>query len=325
MISIQSFLELPRLQKQMIAVAADLLMLPLTFYLAISLRYDGMSMALFQQYVWLMLAAPIISIPVFIKLGLYRAVIRYIDHKIVYVVVAGVTLSVIGMAALAALTQMLGLSRAVFGIFWVSAILYVVASRFLARGYFLHASNASGGATRVAIYGAGKAGTQLASALRAGTEYLPVAFIDDRAELQSATIGGIKVYPPVNLARLIAKKKINGILLAMPSLTRAQQRRIIDRLELLKIKIRVIPPLKSLLSGASRVQDVREIEIEDLLGRDPVEPDPRLISMCISGKSVMVTGAGGSIGSELCRQIIRLRPDRLILFELSEFALYSIE
>ncbi len=320
----KSILELPRFYKKLIAVTVDLLLLPLTFYLAIALRYEGMTVALFTQYLWLILAAPAISIPIFIRLGLYRAVIRYIDHKIVYIVVIGVTLSVIGMAALATLTHLAGTSRAVFGIYWISAILYVVASRFMARGYFLHASNAHG-ATRVAIYGAGKAGTQLASALRGGNEYSPVAFIDDKTELHGTIIAGIKVYPSSNLATLIAKKHIDGVLLAMPAQSKAQQRRIIDRLEPLKIKIRVMPPLKSLLSGTSRVEDVREIEIEDLLGRDPVEPDAGLISQCITGKTVMVTGAGGSIGSELCRQIVKLRPARLVLLETSEYALYSIE
>ena len=320
----KSLLDFSRFQKQLVAAAVDLVALPLTFYLAIALRYDGVSMALLKQYQWLIFAAPAFSIPIFIRLGLYRAVIRFIDHKIVYVVVAGVTLAVTAMAALAAMTHTPGLSRAVFGIYWVSAILYVVASRFLARGYFLHASS-TGGAVRVAIYGAGQAGTQLASALRAGDEYLAVAFIDDKKELQGATIAGIKVYPSTDLADLIAEKKIKGILLAMPSLKRAQQKQILDRLEPLKIKIRVTPPIKSLVNGQLSLQDVREIEVEDLLGRDPVEPDARLISACITGRTVMVTGAGGSIGSELCRQIIRLRPTRLILLELSEFALYSIE
>ncbi len=319
-----SILELPRFYKKLISVTVDFLLLPLTFYLAIALRYEGMTVDLFRQYLWLILAAPVISIPIFIRLGLYRAVIRYIDHKIVYVVVVGVTLAVIGMAALATLTHLGGLSRAVFGIYWISAILYVIASRFVARGYFLHASNAHG-ATRVAIYGAGKSGTQLASALRGGNEYSPVAFIDDKAELHGTIIAGIKVFPATNLESLIAKKYIDGILLAMPAQSKAQQRRIIDRLEPLKIKIRVMPPLKSLLSGTSRVEDVREIEIEDLLGRDPVEPDAGLISQCITEKTVMVTGAGGSIGSELCRQIVKLRPACLILLEMSEYALYSIE
>jgi FlaA1/EpsC-like NDP-sugar epimerase len=320
----KNFLDLTRLQKQLIAATADAILLPLTFCLAISLRYDAMNAPLFMHYFWLIIAVPCISIPIFIRLGLYRAVIRFIDQKIVYVVVLGVTLSVIGMAALAAFTHMGGLSRAVFFIYWVSAILYVVASRFLARGYLLHTSGAAG-TVRVAIYGAGQAGVQLASALRAGHEYLPVAFIDDKRELQRTTIAGIKIYPSEDLARLVTSKRIKEILLAMPSLSRAQQKRILDRLEPLKVKIKVTPPIKNLLRSELRVQDVRDIEIEDLLGRDQVLPDTRLISTCITGKSVMVTGAGGSIGSELCRQIMHLRPARLMLLEMSEFALYAIE
>jgi FlaA1/EpsC-like NDP-sugar epimerase len=320
----KSFLNLTRFQKQMIAMMADFFCLPLSFCLAIMLRFDGMNSQLFMQHAWLILVAPIISIPIFIKCGLYRAVIRFIDQKIVYVIVIGVTLSVMAMIALAAFAHLAVLSRAVFIIYWVSAILYVVASRFLARGYLLHATTSSG-AVRVAIYGAGQAGMQLASALRAGREYLPVTFIDDKEELQGATIAGVKVCSLDGLPELIVKKKIKEILLAMPSLTKGHQKRILERLELLKVKIKITPPIKSLVNGELRVQDIRDIEIEDLLGRDQVDPNPRLISTCITGKSVVVTGAGGSIGSELCRQIIRLTPARLMLLEMSEFALYSIE
>jgi FlaA1/EpsC-like NDP-sugar epimerase len=318
------FLELSRFQKQMIAAVADFVWLPLTFCIAIALRYDGLNWHIFAQYAWLIAAAPLISIPIFLKLGLYRAVIRFIDQKIVYVVLLGVTLSVVCIAALAAFLHMTSLSRAVFVIYWVSAILYVVASRFLARGYLLRVSG-SGRAVRVAIYGAGNAGTQLATALRAGQEYVTVAFIDDKRELRGATIAGVKIYGPDELPALVTKNDIMEILLAMPSLTKAQQKRILDRLEPLKIKIKVTPPIKDLVSGVLQVQDVREIEIEDLLGRDPMAPDPRLISACITDKTVMVTGAGGSIGSELCRQILSQRPARLLLLETSEFALYSIE
>jgi FlaA1/EpsC-like NDP-sugar epimerase len=319
------FLDLSRFRKQMIAVAVDLFMLPLTFCLAIWLRYDGVSVALFSEYAFLIIAAPLVSIPIFIKTGLYRAVVRFIDQKIVYVIVLGVTLSVLVLIAAAAVTtQMIGLSRGVFGIYWISAITYMVASRFIARGYLLHASG-SGGGVRIAIYGAGRAGMQLASALRTGNGYMPVAFIDDKKGLQDTSIAGIKVYSADGLAELVAKKGIKEILLAMPSLSKGRQKRILDQLEPLKVKIKVTPPVESWLSGSLRVQDVREIEIEDLLGRDQVLPDKRLISTCITGKSVMVTGAGGSIGSELCRQIIRLQPARLILLEMSEFALYSIE
>lgn len=320
----KSFLELPRFQKQLIAATADLILLPLTFYLAVLLRYDSSTPQLFQMYFWMIVAAPLISIPIFLRLGLYRAVIRFIDQKIVYVVVLGVSLSVVCMAALATFVHSSPLSRGVFGIYWVSAILYVVASRFLARGYLLRADD-RGGAVRVAIYGAGHSGMQLASALRAGHEYLPVALIDDKKELHGATIAGVKVWPSSELPRLVAEKQIKEVLLAMPSLRKAQQKLILEQLEPLKVKIKVTPPIASLVNGELRVQDIRDIEIEDLLGRDAVEPDMRLLSTCITGRTVMVTGAGGSIGSELCRQIIRLAPKRLLLLDMSEFALYSIE
>ncbi|MCC7701832.1 polysaccharide biosynthesis protein [Janthinobacterium sp. GW460P] len=321
----KSFLDLSRIQKQLIAATADLIFLPLTFCCAILLRYDLSSAPLFTHYLWLIISVPVISIPIFIRLGLYRAVIRFIDQKIVYVVILGVTISVAMLVTLAALvTHMSGLSRGVFGIYWISAITYVVASRFLARGFLLY-PHGSQQTVRVAIYGAGKAGSQLAKALRAGEEYLPVAFIDDMAELNGATIGGIKVHSAAYLPELISKAKISEVLLAMPSLSKSRQKHILNKLETLKVKVKVTPPVESLVSGELRLQDVRDIEIEDLLGRDQVAPDLTLVASCITGKSVMVTGAGGSIGSELCRQIIRLRPARLILLEMSEFALYSIK
>ncbi|MDO9419769.1 MAG: nucleoside-diphosphate sugar epimerase/dehydratase [Herminiimonas sp.] len=320
----KSFLELPRIYKQLIAATADLFLLPLTFYLSVLLRYDNSTPQLFQTYFWIIVAAPLISIPIFLRLGLYRAVIRFIDQKIVYVVVLGVTLSVIFMAAFATFTHTSSLSRGVFGIYWVSAILYVVASRFLARGYLLRMNDKSR-AIRVVIYGAGHSGMQLASALRAGSEYLPIALVDDKKELHGATIAGVKVWSPDQLSRLVTEKEIKEILLAMPSLRKAEQKVILDKLEPLKIKIKVTPPIASLVNGEMRLQDIRDIEIEDLLGRDPVEPDLQLLSTCITGKTVMVTGAGGSIGSELCRQIICLAPQRLLLLDMSEFALYSIE
>jgi FlaA1/EpsC-like NDP-sugar epimerase len=321
----KSFLDLSRFQKQAIAAVTDIVFLPLTFYLAITLRYDVVTHAMLVQYGWLMVAIPFISLPIFIRLGLYRAVIRFIDQKIVYVALAGVTLSVMVLVALAAfITHMEGLSRGVFGIYWISAMTYVVASRFLARGYLLHAIGGKQ-AIRVAIYGAGKSGRQLASALRAGHTYQPVAFIDDMIELAGTTVAGIRVYGAYQLPEVITKVGVSEILLAMPSLSKSQQIRILDRLETLKVKTKVTSPVERLINGELRLQDVREIEIEDLLGRDQVVPNSVMISTCITDKAVIVTGAGGSIGSELCRQIIRLKPKRLILLEMSEFALYSIK
>ena len=321
----KSFLELSRRKKQIIAATVDLAFLPVAFCLAIWLRYSTVNFGLLMQYKMLIIAAPLISIPIFIRVGLYRAVIRFINQKAAYVAVLGTSLSVVLLMTLAALTSnMVGMSRGVFGIYWMIAIIYLVCSRFLVKGFLLHVSGASG-EVRVAIYGAGAGGIQLASALRMMHEYMPVAFIDDKKELKGATIAGTKVYSSEGLAELIAKKGIQEILLAMPSLTKSQQKHILEKLEPLKVRTKVTPSVESLLNGELRVQDIRSIEIEDLLGRDPVMPDARLISSGITGKCVMVTGAGGSIGSELCRQIVRLRPSFLILLEMSEFALYSIE
>ncbi|MFZ6640177.1 polysaccharide biosynthesis protein [Undibacterium sp. TC4M20W] len=320
----QSVLNLPRLQKQLIAALADAICLPLMFILAIWLRYETFNASLFNHYFWLIVSSSLIAIPVFIRIGLYRAVIRFIDQKIISVVVFGVTLSVLFMAFVAVMLHITPLSRAVFGFFWAGSILYVGASRFLARAWLLQADMAEN-ATRIAIYGAGKAGAQLATALRAGGEYVCTAFIDDNKSIQGSTIGGVKVFAPELLKDLAERHDIREILLAMPSISKTRQKQILDQLESLKLKIKVTPSIQSLVNGELRLQDIREVEIEDLLGRDQVEPDARLLSICITGKRVMVTGAGGSIGSELCRQILRQRPAKLVLLEMSEYALYAIE
>ncbi|MFZ6768195.1 polysaccharide biosynthesis protein [Undibacterium sp. Di26W] len=320
----QSLLNLPRIHKQLLAAVADAICLPMTFVLAVWLRYDSFNAALFNHYFWLIVSVPFIVIPVFIRIGLYRAVIRFIDQKIISVVVFGVTLSVLLLVFVSVMLHIMPLSRAVFGFFWAGSILYVGASRFLARAWLLQADMTEN-ATRIAIYGAGKAGAQLATALRAGGEYVCVAFIDDSKPVQGSTIGGVKVFAPDQLPALTERHEIREILLAMPSISKTRQKQVLDQLEPLKLKIKVTPSIQSLVNGELRVQDIREVEIEDLLGRDQVEPDTRLLSICISDKCVMVTGAGGSIGSELCRQILRQRPAKLVLLEMSEYALYAIE
>lgn len=317
-------IDLPRIKKQILAVSLDALCLPLTFILAMWARYDNLSLDLLHHYAWLIASVPLLSIPIFIRLGLYRAVIRYIDQKIISVVVIGVTLSVISLSFISLMNHMTGISRAVFGIYWAGAILYVGASRLLARAY-LSKADKNIHAHKLAIYGAGKAGVQLASALRASHEYSCVAFIDDNSQLQGSSIAGIKVYAANQLSTLLKQEAITEILLAMPSITKARQKQILDQLEPLKIRIKVTPSIQSLVSGELRLQDIRDVEIEDLLGRDQVAPDQRLLSACITGKNIMVTGAGGSIGSELCRQILKQKPQRLILLERTEFSLYSIE
>ena len=321
---INFFLSLTRLQKQCIAVCADLLFLPLMFVIALWMRFDTIDHALISQFWVLIIAAPMIAIPIFIRLGLYRAVIRFVDQKIVFLVVYGAALTVFALLAIAVYFQVGILSRAVFGIFWISAVMYMLASRFVVRAYLLQSSN-NHDATRVAIYGAGHTGVQVATAFRASHEYSPMFMIDDNQELQGATIAGLQVYSSKELPELIAKNQIQEIHLVMPSIPKKTQKIILNRLEKLRVKVRVTPPIRDLLNGELTVKDLREIEIEDLLGRDLVVPNPDLMAACIANKSVMVTGAGGSIGSELCRQILLQKPATLILLERSEFALYSIE
>ncbi|WMW79259.1 nucleoside-diphosphate sugar epimerase/dehydratase [Undibacterium cyanobacteriorum] len=315
---------LPRLTKQIIAALVDAVFLPLAFVLAIMTRYESVNLDLLRHYAYLIAAVPLFSIPIFIRLGLYRAVIRYIDQKMIRVVVIGVSLSVAALAFLSFMLQLTGISRAVFVIYWSGAILYVGASRLLARAYLsnVHRNPHS---TKIAIYGAGKAGVQLANALHANDEYDCVAFIDDNPSLQGSFIGGVKVLAPSQIEQVIKSLQIKEILLAMPQISRARQKQILDQLEVHKVRIKVTPSIKSLVSGELRVQDIRDVEIEDLLGRDQVEPDNRLLAACITGQNVLVSGAGGSIGSELCRQILKQGPRRLVLLEMSEFSLYSIE
>lgn len=317
------FLSLPRIQKQVVAATLDVLCLPVIFYLSALLHFEGVSFRLAGHFSIVSMLAGVVAVPIFVKLGLYRAVVRYIDQRIIVTVMWAVTWSSVALALSSLLVSATPISVKTFIIYSLVATLYVLASRFLARGLLNKRGEAP--RLRVAIYGAGQAGSLLANAIKPGAEYDPIIFVDDDPQRVNTTIGGIKVYHSQDLERLAKRYNLGTVLLAMPLLTRQRQRAILDRLALLSLRIKVTPPISSLVKGKARVEDVRQIEIEDLLSRDVVEPNADLLSICIKGKSVMVTGAGGSIGSELCRQIIALEPTRLILLDISEFALYTIE
>ncbi|MER2516579.1 MAG: nucleoside-diphosphate sugar epimerase/dehydratase [Candidatus Accumulibacter phosphatis] len=318
------FLDLPRWHKQLIAVLTDYVLLLLAFWSALALRFDTF-MPEPEVYQWQMIVAPLLAIPIFVRLGLYRAVIRFMGDRVVFVVAGGVVLSVLLLAALIALTHSPGLSRGVLLIYCLLAVVYVGATRFFARSYFRHGGWRRDERIRIAIYGAGSAGTQLAYALRAGKEYWPVLFVDDNPLIQKTEVAGLRVHSPEDLDSVLKARQIDELLLVIPSASRAHRLRIIDRLEGLQCKVKIVPGMAAVLSGHATVDAIREVEIEDLLGRDSVVPHPALLGRCVTGKVVLVSGAGGSIGSELCRQIVRLRPARLVLMELSEFALYAIE
>ncbi len=323
---IQPFIDLPRKYKQLVAVFADLVLLYLAFWSAIALRFETLTPDI-TLYAWQMIAAPLLAVPIFIHFGLYRAVIRFMEDRVVFVVVAGVTLSVMLLAALVTLTHTQAISRGVLVIYWLLAVIYVGATRFMARSLLLSAERRHDVRKRVIIYGAGRSGTQLALALKAGREYLPVVFVDDDPTKQQTELAGLRVYSSGELPHIVVNQKIDEVLLALPSATRTRRLEIIDTLERLRCKVKAIPSTAELVSGDITItkDSIKEIDIEDLLGRISVVPDPGLLAMYVTGKAVLVSGAGGSIGSELCRQILRLSPARLVLMELSEFALYSID
>ena len=317
----QSLISLPRPAKQLIMVAADGVMLPLCLWAAIALK-QGTFAINFSAFGAVFTGAVAAAVCTFWLLGLYRSVIRYMGPQAMGSVVIGVTVSALAAAFTARSEPQT--TAAAFAIYWAWAVLYVAGSRFVVRSAFTHTFEGSA-ARRVAIYGAGMAGAKLCSVLLGGPDFVPVAFVDDNLSVRGSRINGIRVYNSGELPELIAKHDIERVLLAMPSIQKWRRREILTRLAPLGVHIQSLPDLSDIIAGRARIDEVKEVEIAALLGRDPVPPHTSLFGTCIRGKSVMVTGAGGSIGSELCRQILPLTPKRLILFEISEYALYNIE
>ncbi len=314
--------ELPRRLKRLISVCTDCVMIPLALWTAISLKmgYPEESLSDWPAF----LAVVAVTIPVFVRAGLYRAVIRFLGHKAVFVVALSVVISAVILGIAGILFQIPVLTWNVVAIYAVIALLYVGGSRFVVR-YYLLRRYIMPTVARVAIYGAGEAGAHLSNLLLTTRAFDPVIFIDDNKGLRGRLVNGIKVHLPENLPALIKENGIDRILLALPSLTRRRRREILTLLEPLGVHVQTVPDLEQLVTGTANLADLREVDVSDLLGRDAVPPKPGLFDACIRDMVVMVTGAGGSIGSELCRQIIGLGPKRLVLFEMSELALYNIE
>jgi FlaA1/EpsC-like NDP-sugar epimerase len=314
--------ELPRPTKRVIAICTDAVMMPLTLWAAISLKtgYPSFSRADWPAYV----AVVAFSIPIFVRLGLYRAVIRFLGHQAVFAVAFAIALSGLLLGLLGLALKLPALSASVVTIYSCLALLYVAGSRFVVR-YYLLTRYIQPTVARVAIYGAGDAGARLSTVLSTTRAFDPLVFIDDNKSLHGRMVNGIKVFPPEQLPTLIADRNIDRVLLALPSLTRRRRREILSALEHLGVHVQTVPEFEQLVTGNANVGDIREVDVCDLLGRDSVPPKAGLFDACIRDRVVMVTGAGGSIGSELCRQIIGLGPKRLVLFEMSELALYNIE
>ena len=317
-------LALPRKTKRLIMATADAVAIPTALWAALALKFDRLDPSLDRTFAYFLVA--IISALFFFSVfGLYRAIIRFMGPRAMLTVIAGVSLSVLVLAAFDRFIASQQIPLSAFGIYWALALPWVGGSRFVARYLFLRRSGTKGTAARLAIYGAGDAGARVCSALLGGPDFEPVAFIDDKKSLQGSNINGIVVHASESLQELVRRRRIDRILLAMPSASRRRRREILTSLEPLGVHVQSLPNLSDLISGRAQISELCDVDVSDLLGRDPVPPRPKLFGACVRGKCVLVTGAGGSIGSELCRQIIRLGPSRLVLFEMSELALYHIE
>ena len=317
-------LYMPRKYKRLVMVVADLVSIPLALWCAFALRLGEASFNPLPFYE-LFVLAPLVCIPVFVRLGLYRAVVRYMGVQAAMAVFKGVTFTTIALIMVVVGLHVVGVPRSVYVIFWLIAVLYAGGSRFFIRSYFHWLINSHSARQLVAIYGAGSAGVQLASALAKGDEYIPVAFIDDKEALRGSLINGVQVYSFEKFENTFQGLKVNQVLLAVPSAGRARRQSIINRLEPLSVHVKTVPSMPDLVQGKVSLDQIQDVDIEDLLGRDSVSPEDLFLKQNIFNKTVVVTGAAGSIGSELCRQIILAQPKQLLLLELSEYGLYSIE
>jgi FlaA1/EpsC-like NDP-sugar epimerase len=314
-------MKLPRSTMQRSLLVFDALVIPFLLWVAFSVRLQTPYQIPPNQWI-LFIAAPLISIPVFIRLGLYRAVIRYLGQKALWTIVQSVTLTTLLWAVLAVVvTHYTGMPRSVLPIFWLLNVITIGSTRLIIRHVYLRPTKGTG---RAIIWGAGSAGVQLAGALRFGREMVTVAFVDDDSRLHGQEIAGLRVFPPDAIAQLIDQYAVADLLLAIPSADQQNRKRILHYLEPLPVHVRVLPGVNELVTGRVNIEDLQEANIGDLLTREEIEPVTELLLQNVRDKVVMVTGAGGSIGSEICRQIIQLKPERLVMLEHSEHALYNV-
>ncbi len=321
------FLLLSRPVKRSLAFGADVLICAITVWVAFNLRLEtwtAWSYAHFTAFA----GAVAIALPLFIISGLYRAIFRYAGLPALMTVLKAVAVYLFIYCLIFTVIGVPGVPRSLGILQPLLLLLGVTLSRAFVR-YWLGAihlgARGRSGLPQVLIYGAGSAGRQLAAALKTSPEIVVVGFLDDDESLHGQVLNGLKIYNPSTMTHLVAKLRVTQVFLAMPSVSRARRNKILELVRAAHVQVRTLPGMMDLVQGRVQVSDLKELDIEDLLGRDPVPPNRALLAKNITGKVVMVTGAGGSIGSELCRQILQQSPSALLLIELTEFALYAIE
>ena len=321
---IRSIASLPRRQKQIVLVLMDICVLPLMMWLAYAVRLARPNVQVMQGLdAWYIYIA-IVGVAVFALLGIYRAIVRSFNEDYLIRILIATFIQMVALYGIKKL-DIAFIPMSIPLMYGFMLFSYMWWSRAVIRYATLKTFAKKQSRKRVAIYGAGLAGQQIAAALNRSDDYLPVCFIDDKRSLQGQSLSGLKIYSPKKAQAKLGKFGIEEVLLAMPSVGRTRKKELIESFDSADVKIMELPGVTQLVDGQVQVSDIREVDIIDLLGRDPVPPKPELLEKNIKNKVVMVTGAGGSIGSELCRQIVKHQPKMLVLFEMSEFALYSID
>ncbi len=317
----QGILDLPRNRKKIIALVVDISLLSFAFIISCWLS-TGKTIIFSNQTLLSTLFVVSSSVITLYLLGLYRAVLRFVASRAIISIALGLS---IGSLAIYLLPTEFSNNRplATALIFWSFGTLLIAGIRIIARHLIL--SSQSETRKKVVIYGAGSAGIQVSVALQRGKEYQPIAFVDDKSSLNGTNIEGIHVFPSQSIEHVLKKYKCSTVLLAIPSASQGRRKEILQFLEPFDAEIKTMPGMADIVSGKARIDELQDVEIEDLLGRDSVPAKETLLRKCITGKQVMVSGAGGSIGSELCRQIVLLEPKTLVLYEICEFSLYKIE
>ncbi|RED11898.1 polysaccharide biosynthesis protein [Pontivivens insulae] len=319
-------LQLPRNAKRAIVLSLDALICIFSVWFALYLRL-GELVTLSGPYLIPVFASLVIAIPIFVRMGLYRAIYRYSGINSILIIVMATALYGVLFATIFTVISVTGVPRTIGIIQPILVMILVVGSRTLARlllNSYANAEASKGVRVRILIYGAGQTGRQLSAALAMGGDVKVVGFVDDDPRLTGSTIDRRPIYSAEDLPDLVKSLDIAHVVLALPDATRAQMRAVVDRLRDAQVSVQTLPDMAAMASGKVTLSDVRPLSIDDLLGRDPVAPDVSLMQQTIKGKSVAITGAGGSIGAELCRQICTLEPAQLILIEQSEYSLYAI-
>lgn len=316
---------LSRQKKQAIMISADVCFLLFAIWLSFALRLGDVWSDKLESNLWIFILIPVVSIPIFIKLGLYRSVLKFMGTKVIVTAFQAITITSLILGFVMMIFREADMPRTVILIFWCVSSILIVVGRFMFKGLLYSWDNYVNNRKPTIIYGAGSAGAQLVESLRKNHEYAPIAFIDDDESKHGTFINFTKVYAFKDLKNIIDKRNAKNILLAIPSLSANGKRDLLKKLSKYPVEVKLLPSLSSLVEGKVSIESIRHVEVQDILGRVPVSPKSSLLKKNIQGKNILITGAGGSIGSELCRQIIHLKPSKIVLFDHSEFNLYSID